>query len=187
MSFGLFYTLIPVIAFAALDFYSKNIRVAVWGGVLFSFLELGVVYSASGHLDPLSIVSSILFVGLGYVSIAFSDRRFFKLQPAVAGFIAAIILAYFHLLGDSIAAQTLPALQENAPGFLKMYLEHPDFVQTLDHIFSFLIVIIILESSWIAYAALFCRQSIWVLVNAFGIWIIGFVAIVFWTIFLLFR
>lgn len=168
-----FYGLAPLIAFAIIDALSNNVRWAVFCAVILSLAELLVMYLSTNRLDPVSLTATLLFVALGFLSIRLEKRIYFKLQPAVVALIAAAFIAYLQFGGQPLVYRYLPLLKQTALPFLQPYLENDQFLQWFNSLVNWFIVIILLEGAWIAYAAMRCRQITWLLVNAFGLWILG--------------
>lgn len=166
------YGLLPLIAFAIVDALSSDVKRAVLLAVLCSVVEMLAVLYSTGKLDPISIIATLLFIILGFISIRVNNRLYFKLQPAIVCLIAAGFIGYLQFFGQPVVYRYLPLLKQSSPEILLPYLDNSSFLETLSSLFDWMIIAIVLEGIWITYAAIKCRQSVWLFVNAFGIWIL---------------
>lgn len=170
--------LIPVIVFVIIDGFSRDLRSSVVGAVAASYVELLAMYYSTGRWDGLSLVATSLFVIFGYLSIRYKDRLYFKLQPAVVCLIAAGFVGYLQFFGEPMVYRYLPLLKETAPPMVQPFLADQNFLKVLNYLCNGLMWVILIEGALIAYTALKCGNTAWLIMNAFGVWIVGAVVIV---------
>lgn len=173
-----FYGLLPILVYALVDAFSHNLRVAVVMSVLASFAELLLLYSKTGTVDPVSIVGTSLFIGLGYYSLRTNDRLFFKLQPAITAAIVGLLVGYLQFFGQPVLDRYWPFLQKILAPEQQDMLRDPQIHAMLNKMFTGLTFVMFLYAAWIAYAAKKQSQRAWVLVNVLGIFLLLFFLVV---------
>jgi intracellular septation protein A len=146
--------------------------------VLVSFAELLLLYSKTGTIDPVSILGTSLFIGLGYHSLRTNDRLFFKLQPAITAAIVGLMVGYLQFFGQPVLDRYWPFLQKILAPEQQQMLQEPQIHAMLSQMFTGLTFVMFLDAAWIAYAAKKQSQRAWVLVNVFGIFLLLFILVI---------
>lgn len=172
------YGLLPILIYAFVDAFSHNMRVAVLASVLTSFAELLLLYSTTGMIDPISVIGTTLFLGLGYYSLRTNNRLFFKLQPAITAVLVGLLVGYLQFFGQPVLERYWPLLQRILPLEQQQLLQTREIHAMLNEMFSGLAFVMLLNGAWIAYAAKKQSQRTWVLVNIFGVMILIFALVV---------
>ena len=172
---GLFlYGLLPLLIFAVIDAFSHRVSFAVGAAVLCAFGELLLLYQVTGQVDPVSLAAVFLFIVFGLFSVRRDNRRLFKLQPAVLAGLTGGLVGYLEFFGQPVVYRYLPLLKAAAPGELAQALQDPAFLALIDRMFDYLVMVLFLDALLIAYAALYCRTAVWLMVNVFGLYLMAF-------------
>ncbi len=64
-------------------------------------LSMGILWKLTGHLSKMQIVTAVLIVVLGGLSVWFNDPKFFKMKPTLIYLIFAGVLGFGLLRGQS--------------------------------------------------------------------------------------
>ena len=100
----LFVSIPPIVAFVVF-LRVGTLGEAVLGAIVVSGFELLYNSLQLGIVEPFSLCSLVLCLGLGAVSLRRSDDRYFKLQPVAFELCVAAALAYFaFVLGTPLLA-----------------------------------------------------------------------------------
>ena len=172
MASYLVFALGPVLLFAFIDFFSKNLRYSILGAIAGALIELGWLFSATGRLDAISLLAVVLLLILGYVSLRTENRLYFKLQPAIVTVLIGTALGYMQLVGPPILDRYWPILEPNLTADQRAMLLDPGSRRPLNQVMTLFVPVIFINAAWIAYAAYRQSQRAWVLANVFGIFIL---------------
>lgn len=173
----LFLSVVPLLAFALVESAGKR-RNAIVAAVLVAGVEFVFNSYRLGFVEVFSLVSLVVFVVLGRLSLQRNDSVFFKFQPVVLG----LVLASVFWIHDAVADERLLALilekhvrvNEVVPPYQRGYFA--GYARTTSRSLPFLLV---LHAALTAYAALRLSTWWWFAVRAVGFYLL--VALLFFT------
>mgnify|MGYP001053276704 FL=1 len=96
----IFVSIPPAVAFVAFSRVGTP-REAIVGSIVVSGFELLYNSLRLGIVEPFSLCSLVLFLGLGALSLRRDDARFFKLQPVAFDLCLAAAIVYFGIARDT--------------------------------------------------------------------------------------
>lgn len=141
---------VPALAYWLLETYS-TLEIALIGGVVLGFLEMGLEKKFTGHVHTLSKLNIGLIVVLGGISLMAQEGLFFKLQPTFTGIALGLFLIYKKIKKKSLMFEMLEDFKQRPP-------LPEEFYKTLEwHLCLFLFVFAI----FMAYVAVKETTAVW--------------------------
>lgn len=161
------FAMVPTVAFAVL-LPRGTMRRAIGVAIFLSFVEFSLNSIALGVVEPFSLLSLILFAGLGALSLKRNSATYFRLQPVfleASMAIVFLIAAYAYsvplftiLLMDWIDVdQAIPAYQR---GY---------YVQYADSMSRSVPYLLFLHAAVVGWAAMSTSLRNWVLLRTLGL------------------
>lgn len=123
----------PVLGFFAAYLWLKD-RVFTIGGTDYEgfivvtagfipvfLISMALLWRLTGHLSRMQVVTAVLIVVFGGLSVWFNDPRFFKMKPTIIYLIFAGILGFGLLRGQSYLQHVMEDMMPLAPeGWMKL-------------------------------------------------------------------
>lgn len=157
--------LLPLIAFIAVDAFVTDVRISIACAVLFAVGQLAVTWVRRRRFEWLVLLDVGLIVGLGGLSIALQDERFFKVKPAIVEAVTIALLVGLLL----------------APGrFLLGYLGRvvpgralgPEAVGALKSMLGLVCAATALHVGLVLYTAFYASRELWAFVSGPGFYLL---------------
>ena len=175
MALLFFISLVPLVLFVLVDYYTRSIKAGVVSAVASAVAMGGVAYWLMGQFDYEVIVIVATMLLMGAISIKMNNPVYFKFQPVVTGIVLAVILAYFQWYDTPLLVKMLPKMLERMaehqlvnPQVLA-HLRSKEQMASLVSINRNIIFLILIHAGFVAYSALKLRNSLWLLVKAAGL------------------
>jgi intracellular septation protein A len=165
----LFLSVAPLVAYMA--FWARGqARWAVGAAIAVAGVELGYNSFQLQMLEPFSLLSFVLYLGLGSWSLRVRDDRPFKLQPVIFEISVAAVLIYYYLVLDTplltVIVEEHLGLHEVLAAYQRGYATV--YATTLSRSLPYLLLLHAVLTAWAAWTASTWR---WFNIRVFGFYI----------------
>jgi intracellular septation protein len=155
---------LPALAYWYLE-ANYPIHIAVMGGVGLAVLEVSLEYIFFKHVHTLSKFNFYLLTFLGGLSLLGDEGIWFKLQPAISGWVMGGFLLFKRLRGQGMMLEMMESMNPN-----KM---PPKII--IDIIEKHFAIMIIVYGTWMAFVATMLDTDLWLFFKTIGFYLIFFV------------
>lgn len=166
-------SLVPMVLFVLIDYYTRNLRASIISAILTSIIVGYATYYLMGDvIEVVAIVTTMIITGL--ISIKMNTPIYFKFQPVITGAVLAAVIAYFQYFDTPIMIKMLPKIIELLedskfadPQVLEILHDEsrlPFYARLTEHMIFWLLI----HAALVAVCALKFRNSIWLLAKAIG-------------------
>lgn len=161
-----FVSITPLVAYVL--FWSRGEpRVGIGAAQAVAAIELVYNSLALGRIEPVSLVSFLLFVVLGWVSFRRNDDVYFKLQPVLLEVVLAGVMIYFYAALDvpllKVFAEDYVGLHDSLSAYQRGYATV--YTTTLSRSLP---PVMLVHAAWTAYFAVARSTWAWFLVRVIG-------------------
>ena len=156
---GFLLAVLPLVVFVVLDIF-QGAKQGIYGAIILSALLFVYFSFIQKSVDWLMFGEFILILGFGVAALKLNESKYFKLQPAVMGYIIALVLAGFQIAGKPFLIFILPHLAEILPQ-LREIQDNPAILYRLRTMSHYAIYVFLFHSSLTAYAAFRLSTKKW--------------------------
>ena len=170
-----FISLLPLIIFVLVDYYTRSLKAGVISAIAMATLMGGVSTWLLGKFDIEAIIIVITMLATGLIAIKTNSPLYFKFQPVITGVIFAAMLAYFQWFDTPLLVKMMPELLKKLhDGKLisDAVYAHMSSDAATAMIYRFnrnIIFMMLIHAGLVAIAALRWRNLYWLMVKAAGI------------------
>jgi intracellular septation protein A len=182
--FHLLYGLPPLIAFVVVRHFSKDVKNAVYAGIVAGFAEFLLRYLLLGEVDYFCLGATAFVVAFGAVSAWKNDPLWFKLQPVAI--LALVFLAglYTQFFKGGVVHMFQAQLVELAPEAFRQYFDDPNFIELYELCITLSVVVALpAQGLLLTFAARHWSDEMWLAIRAFGLYPMMFVVAVLGAMF----
>jgi intracellular septation protein A len=169
MWFLLFISLAPLFVFAFINYRYHNLKKSVLSGIISALLLLVVLWAIFDWVDYELVSMLVFMVILGAIAIRKNEEFYFKLQPAITGFIAAILILYYEIFRGGLLPLFASKFQKVMSEDQIRMLQNPQALDLFVKLSYSSVFWIIRHSALLAWAAKYSSIKIWLLIKTFFI------------------
>ena len=175
MSMLLLISLIPLVLFVVIDYYTRNLKTSIFSAIATAIVMGGAMWWLLGEFDyeVLVIVGTMLVTGL--ISIKLNTPLWFKLQPVITGVILAAVIAYFQFFDQPLMVKMMPKIidlmekqQMVSPEQIQLLKDNANITR-LENITIHMIGWLLVHAALVAVCAIKFGNGIWLLAKAIGV------------------
>ena len=169
--------LVPLLVFVVVDSLS-NMKYAIIGALLAAVLELGYSLYLFGEVDEFSMVSVLLILVFGGLSLRFDNPLFFKFKPVILSAVMALTLLVTYSLGRPLLLMAADRYGEMFPEQMRWVLVHPYARQILERASLYLGFGFLVHAGAVAWAALRLSNWWWFATRSVGSYVMVTIVVV---------
>lgn len=167
---------VPLLVFVVVDSLSNLRRAVVWA-LAVAGLELIWEFSTFGEIDEFSILSTLLIIVFGGLSLKFDNALFIKFKPVILSLFTALALLITYLMGKPMLVTAMDRYGPLLPAQFQQLAHLPHMQQILARASLYLGFGFLLHAGVVAWAALRLGSWGWLLTRSAGAYLMMFVAI----------
>ena len=168
-------SLIPMVLFVLIDYFTRNLKTSIFSAIATAAVMGGVMWWLLGEFDyeVLVIVGTMLVTGL--ISIKLNTPLWFKLQPVITGVVLAAIVAYFQFFDQPLMVKMMPKIidmmekQQMASPLEIEALKQNMTISTMENITKHMIGWLLVHAGLVAVCAIKFNNAIWLVAKAIGL------------------
>lgn len=158
-------TLIPLIAFAILNYY-KGLKFGVYSGMIASVL-LGLgLWVFFDYFDYDLVLMVVLLFTLGLVSLKTENELYFKLQPVISAVLWVLLLSWYQIFDEPFLLRLTGKMGTLLPPEQLQMLELPEVRASFARMTAHGIFWILLHTILLGYAAVKWSTTRWLIIKA---------------------
>lgn len=172
----LFVSLIPMVLFVLIDYFTRNLKASIVTAIITAAAMGGLMWWLMGEFDYEVLVIVVTMLVTGLISIKLKTPVYFKFQPVITGVMLAGMLAYFQYFDTPLMVKMLPKLRTmfdnlnlGIPPEQLEYLLDDSRASLLSRLTQHMMIWLLLHAALVAVCALKTRNSVWLLAKAIGL------------------
>jgi len=162
----LFLQFLPIVVFMVVDSVIENTAVSIISAVLFTAVQAGITWHASGTFDYFLLADLALIAVMGGVSIATNDDRFFRVKPALIEALFVPFLLFFVFAPEGVFSRYFGRYMP--PGRALTHAAFP----LLKRMLVIMTVYIVFHVMAILYTAEYSSRAMWAFVSGPGFYLV---------------
>lgn len=167
---------LPLLVFVIVDMFS-GLKWGVASAIVLALAECVWDYASFGEIDPVTLVSTFLVIGMGALALHLDNSKYFKFQPVVLGVLCAGLIGWFQFFDEPLMLKMLPKMLKMLPPEAHGRFEDPVMKAHLAALSGQLGWLFIAHGAAVAFAAWRMSNLAWLLMRGVGFWL--FVAILY--------
>ena len=172
--------LLPVIAFVAAYFTTKDMIYSTYVLVGASAIKIAVVFAVWRTVEKMHIATFFILLVMGGLTISLEDPRFMKWKPTVVNWVIATVLLGSQFIGErNLVQRAIEAMTDKMPD-VSFNVPAAGW-RTLN---LYAVLFFIVAGSANIYVAYNFEESVWVTFKLVGLTLLNFVGIILLFIYL---
>ena len=167
---------VPLLVFVVVDSLSNMRRAVVWA-LAVAGLELLWEFYTFGEIDEFSILSTLLIVVFGGLSLKFDNALFIKFKPVILSLFTALALLVTYLLGKPMLVTAMDRYHQLLPAQYQQLAHLPRMQEILARASLYLGFGFLLHAGAVTWAALRLGNWGWLVTRSGGAYLMMFIAI----------
>ncbi len=160
-------SLVPLILFVMID-YKAGLKAGIFTAIGTSIGLALIFWYLLGELDLDLIFMVVAIAVTGLISIRKKNSIFFEFQPVVTNMVGVLFIGWYQFFDTPIMVKYLPKMERFFSPEQAELLARPEVRIMLERLSLFVMVLMVVHSLIIAFAALRMKNKYWLLAKALG-------------------